>query len=278
MCTAPRPSWSWVLRSVSECVWSLQRRFPEGYRPLQPTRSPPPRLRVLADPQRSARSRRSLEAAFAVRLTCMSRLADSSPSSDVRLSRPGRRSPLFLQRLPTSSPHFASRPKALPLARRGTFSRTSRTVESTVVLVRPKAHAQRLTRVWCPDACSSYRSRVALSRARARLERRALVRPGVSLPWRASRHPSVWTPRPLPCSPPSDVTSFEGLGKLDRVRLATVRTAPLARLSFRTSNHHGNGSWQRSRSSSTNLSNPRFCFQDGHPVSRHTQRHVSRMT
>lgn len=42
--------------------------------------------------------------------------------------------------------------------------------------------------------------------------------------------------------------------------------APFARLSSRTSDHHGSGGRQRSRSSSTDISNPRFCYQDGHPV------------
>lgn len=52
----------------------------------------------------------------------------------------------------------------------------------------------------------------------------ALVRPGVSLPRCASRHPSVQASRLRPRSPSFDVTTYEGLGKLDRFRLATVRT------------------------------------------------------
>jgi len=103
---------SWVPLSFSECIRSWQRRRPEGRRRLQPIRFLGLASTLLAEPRRLPRSRRSLGATRpkAGSADHLSQLAEASPTSDVHLSRLGRRS-LLASQLPTLSPHSASTPE-----------------------------------------------------------------------------------------------------------------------------------------------------------------------
>jgi hypothetical protein len=132
--------------------------------------------------------------------------------------------------------------------------------------------ARRRPIVWCPDA----RHRVDLALRSRELEphplsewRRAGSR---TTRWFASSTAfsgrlgsgffTLYRARPPPLSRGSG-----GARQARSLRLTTARERPLARRadSNDPSASLGNGGRQRSRSCSTDVSNPRFCFQDGHP-------------
>lgn len=203
---------------------------------------------------------------------------ESSPTSHAVLSRPGRRSSFPVDSRHPSPASFR-RPEGL---RRSACSRhalsdiPNRRERSSLSLTRRLA---RLSSALTPVIVSIPRSAIPRARAPVPPPRRATLLPvpemflsrgssvlsydSVSLSRHASTFASARSQRashPLPNSPSFNVTLSEGSGELGHLRLTAIRThrshgsrseCPLRRDAER----------RRPRSSSTNVSNPRFNFQ-----------------
>lgn len=178
---------SWVPLSFSECIRSWQRRRPEGRRRLQPIRFLGLASTLLAEPRRLPRSRRSLGTARpkAGSADHLSRLAEASPTSDVRLSRLGRRS-LRASQLPTLSPRSASAPEG-PSARLGRGRALSDTPHRRGHLPSRVPEGPRGSSAQTPVIVFDLALRSRELEPLSSLEVLALVRPGGSLPGRLPR-------------------------------------------------------------------------------------------